>query len=119
MLKPLGYDYLPYVFQTIKRIHPNDVKKLRSDFSDNFSQQFRREIWCDAPLEAECHHIVPLALGGRNNRANLVLIEPKLHQFVHVVISRQIGALQYGQEKKIKLPYFNGLIWGYKWPTPR
>jgi hypothetical protein len=123
MRQPLGRDddfwYTPYVLQTIKRIHPSEVKRLREDFSTNFSKQFRQEVWCDAPFDAECHHVIPLALGGRNSKDNMVLIEPKLHQFIHVLISRQIGAMHYGSEKKIKLPKFNGVIWGYRWPTPR
>ncbi|MGB4100619.1 MAG: HNH endonuclease signature motif containing protein [Alphaproteobacteria bacterium] len=117
-------------FNGVRRKYFHEIVK---DALFKASRQDRKEI-CDAFKRAkfEFHHIIPLSLGGTNERSNLAIVEEKLHQRIHVVInasvdsardnvaasqgqlSPQIGArpkIPVGTEVKVSVPIYPNKIW--------
>ena len=45
----------------------------------------------------ECHHILPVSLGGTNDRNNFALAETELHKSLHRYINNQLGDLRKGR----------------------
>jgi hypothetical protein len=62
-------------------------------------------------LKFECHHIIPLSLGGTNDFTNVALVAPALHKDIHEYIEAQ-GRLKAGQQLALRIPIFRGKVWG-------
>ena len=46
--------------------------------------------WLEDAQAYELHHIIPVSLGGNNDKANLVVVRPALHTHIHFYINQQI-----------------------------
>ena len=82
------------------RIMPEDVsRKRRKDFNNML-----KNVFFDRRLY-NCHHKIPLHLGGTNDPDNLVLMNKREHNMLHkYIIEPQIKGLMKGQTRDIMLP---------------
>jgi len=96
-----------------------DAQRIRDEARMGATQIFRRAIKTkmneneeDLTQDWQVHHIIPVRFGGTNILENLALIDPSLHKMIHDIIGDQTRGMHTGDERKVKLPYMKGFVWG-------
>lgn len=91
--------------------HKIGRKFLMYLYQNNYLQPYEKLLDMESikqgivPSDFEIHHICPLFAGGKNDFDNLVLIDKKLHAFIHLnYFDKVIEKLKYGEERIITQP---------------
>ena len=100
---------VPFVCHSVSH---EEVRKMRKRFN---SRAFR-SCALYGPLKAICkgwpvHHILPISLGGNNDRSNLAIVRPDLEHAIHAFIDAQYRPTWNGTYM-LYIPVFSGKIWG-------
>lgn len=73
----------------MKRANKDDYAQMRLEFNRESSRKYLKEQLgnecanCGSSLDIEYHHVVPLALGGRNKLTNIIPLCHVCHQIAH------------------------------------
>ena len=101
-------------------VSKKEKKRVRDEYTSSLRKSFRlyaatllaqHRLGIDIK-DYEIHHIHPVSLGGSNKFSNLALVKPDLHDEIHWLIDRETRGMERGDKRLIKIPYFNGHIWG-------
>lgn len=53
---------------------------------DQLIEHARHGYWGYTSSELECHHIIPVSLGGRDTPSNWVYVPIRVHYLLHVIL---------------------------------
>ncbi len=103
------YDFLKGCSREILVVHEQTLitKQDREQ-----RKPFRSEHNINGQSESELHHIIPTALGGKDERKNYACVEKRLHVEIHKFIEAQ-GEFPVGEERLIQIPVLEGKVWTF------
>ena len=111
--KPLLFDHA--VPMRMYGVDAKTVDKLRRELKSD-KQAIREWIMAQEEVSRrraknmQLHHVVPLSLGGDNNRGNLVLADPFPHKLIHEFLDMQERPFPRNYRYML-LPIFSGRVW--------
>ena len=94
------------------------IRMMRQQLNGGIKQAFRQQAYelCGRSRRGmrrmQLHHILPLSLGGTNQKNNLVLVAPKLHEVIHDFIDAQLMEMPVRGKMRVYIPWRKGMVWG-------
>ena len=94
-----------------RRANSHRKRRAFRNYAKSLLRQERVKLSPVLYRDLQEHHIIPLSLGGSNDKANKALVPSKDHQEIHQIITAQILGMRVGEHRTILLPYSPAPVW--------